>query len=55
MLGLNDRLWIGYWTGAATAWLCALIAGMLEFPAWLAFFLWCVCTPIGMFIADQRR
>lgn len=54
MLGLDDRLWVGYWIGGTASWLCAFVAAITDFPVWLAFVMWLALTPTGIFIAKQR-
>ena len=55
MFGLDDRLWVGYWIGGASSWLCALAVTVGDLPIWLAFIVWLALTPTGIFIAKQQK
>ena len=51
MLGLDDRLWVGYWIGGATASAMGFIAAMGDLPFWIAFMMWVALTPLGIYLA----
>ena len=55
MLGLDDSLWIGYWIGGVASWVCALAAAVGDLPTWLAFIIWLLLTPTGIFIAKRQQ
>ncbi len=54
MFGLEDRLWIGYWSGGATLSIMGFICVLADMPFWIAFMMWVATTPLGIMITKHR-